>query len=88
MTEEPEDQTEPRTVVMLTPEIYEMYRKADVAFIEAMRTAGETNVITWIGLIAIHRSFSEAYQQQLDAAVAYAKSVGPQLETMEPQGHA
>jgi len=88
MTEEPEERTDPQTVVTLTPEVYELYRAADKAFVEAMRAAGETNFLTWIGLIAIHRSLSEAYQVQLDAAVAYAKSLSPQLDTMEPQGHA
>jgi len=87
MTDEAEDAAH-RTVVMITPEIFDAYRNADLAFVEAMRVAGESNINTWIGLIALHKSFSEVYQKQFDDAVEAATSKGTQLDAMTPQGHA
>jgi hypothetical protein len=78
-----------RTVVKITTAIFDIYRNADLSFVDAMREAGESNVNTWIGLIAIHKTFSDVYQKQFDDAVEAARlKGGTQLETIEPQGHA
>lgn len=89
MSSKPKD---PRTVVVLTPEIFEMYKQADLAFLEGMKAHGESGAAVLIGLAAIHEAAADLYRKQLDAAfteaIGKALNVEPSLELLIPKGHA
>lgn len=88
---EGDEQLQPeKVVVTITPELHDMFRAADKAFMRVFLDEGQSIENTLVAITALHQATADAYREQLAAHRKVRAKPQPDddLTNIEPKGNA